>query len=159
MRAVVVNYRDVTEREHAAAELARHDALLGGLFDSIPDVICYEGRDLKFLGGNPAFEELAGRPMAEMLGLGCEDIFQDEWASRLRAAEREVLASGRTLPTRDWVTYPDGRKALLDILLTPLCDAEGRPLGLIVVGRDVTEQDRLEEHLRQAQKRTTSTTC
>ena len=118
VRAVVVNYRDVTEREHAAAELARHDALLGGLFDSIPDVICYEGRDLKFLGGNPAFEELAGRPTAEMVGLGCEDVFQDEWAARLLVAEREVIATGRTIPGRDWVTYPDGRKALLDILLS-----------------------------------------
>jgi two-component system cell cycle sensor histidine kinase/response regulator CckA len=152
VRAVVLNYRDVTERELAAEELARQHSLKSGLFASIADVVCYKDRELRFLGGNPAFEALAGRPIADIIGTTCDDLFRDEWADRLRAAEAHVLSTGETLRSREWVNYPDGRRALLDIVLTPLRVGGGEAHGLIIAGRDVTEQARLEDELRQAAK-------
>jgi hypothetical protein len=152
VRAVVVNYRDVTERDAAARALARQHALLEGLFASVPDIVCYKDRELKFLGGNPAFEQLAGRPVASVIGRTCDDVFPQGWADRLRAAESRVLATGETVRGKEWVAYPDGRQALLDIAVSPLRGDDGTPAGLIVTGRDVTEQSRLEEQLRQSQK-------
>ena len=96
VRAVVLNYRDVTERDAAARELARQHALLEGLFASVPDVVCYKGPDLRVLGGNPAFEALAGRPVASIVGKTCEEVFAAEWADRVRAVEPGVLATGET---------------------------------------------------------------
>jgi two-component system cell cycle sensor histidine kinase/response regulator CckA len=151
VRAVVVNYRDVTDREAAARAVARHHALLEGLFASVPDVVCYKDREFKFLGGNPAFEALAGMPIRELLGKTCEVVFRGEWAERLRAAEAVVLETGETIRGKELVPYPDGRQALLDIAISPLRD-EGGVEGLIVTGRDVTEPTRLEEQLQQSQK-------
>ena len=82
-----------------ARELARHHALLEGLFASVPDVVVYKDREGCVLGGNPAFEALAGRPVAELVGLRCRDVFKDEWADRVRAAEEAVLNSMFTAPT------------------------------------------------------------
>ncbi len=152
VRAVVVNYRDVTEREAAAHALGRQHALLEGLFASVPDIVCYKDRELKFLGGNRAFEELAGQPVASLIGRTCDDIFPGGWADRLRVAEACVLASGDTIRGKEWVAYPDRRQALLDIAISPLRGDDGTPTGLIVTGRDVTEQTHLEEQLRQSQK-------
>ncbi|MBA4064456.1 MAG: hypothetical protein C0501_12230 [Isosphaera sp.] len=152
VRAVVVNYRDVTDRERAARDLARQHALLEGLFASVPDVVCYKDRDLRFLGGNPAFERLAGRPVAELVGRRSEEVFTAPWADRLRANQAAVLATGRTVRAKEWVTYPDGREVLLDVAVAPLRGEDGGPAGLIVTGRDVTDQNRLEEQLRQSQK-------
>ncbi len=152
VRAVVLNYRDVTERAAAAKELARQHALLQGLFASVPDVVCYKDRDLRFLGGNPAFEELAGRPVAEVLGKSCGEVFFADWADRLRAVEPQALATGETIRSKEWVKYPDGRQVLLDFAMSPLLGDDGNPAGLIVTGRDVTDQNRLEEQLRQSHK-------
>ncbi|MDB5311781.1 MAG: Blue-light-activated protein [Gemmataceae bacterium] len=152
VRAVVVNYRDVTERDRAARKLERQHALLEGLFASVPDLVCYKDRDLRFLGGNPAFEELAGRPEADLIGKTCREVFTSDWAARLRAAEPGVIETGRAVRARDWVTYPDGRTALLDIVISPLRGTDGGITGVIIVGRDVTDRDRLEEALRQAAK-------
>jgi PAS domain S-box-containing protein len=152
VRAVVVNYRDVTDRDRAARERERQAALLAGLFASLPDVVCYKDRDLRFLGGNPAFEELAGRPVAELVGRHCGEVFDAPWADRLRAVEPGVLEAGTPVRAREWVTYPDGRAALMDIVVSPLKGADGAPNGLIVVARDVTDRDRLEAQLREAQK-------
>jgi PAS domain S-box-containing protein len=152
VRAVVANYRDVTERDRAARELADKHALLDGLFSSVPDVLVYKDRAGLFLGGNPAFEALCGGPVAGVVGRHCADLFNDEWAVRVREAEDHVFASGETSRGKEWVTYPDGRKALLDFAIAPLKGDDGLPTGLIILGRDVTEQDRLEEELRQAHK-------
>jgi PAS domain S-box-containing protein len=151
VQAIVVNYRDVTEREAAVRELAEQHALLEGLFASVPDIVVYKDREGRFLGGNPAFEALAGRPASELVGLHCSDIFTAEWAGRVRAAEQLVIADGQTQRGKEWVAYPDGRQVLLDIAVSPLRD-DGTTVGLIIVGRDVTEQDRLEEELRQSHK-------
>ncbi len=152
VRAVVVNYRDVTERETAAQELAQQHALLEGLFASVPDVVCYKDRDLQFLGGNPAFEALMGCPIANLVGKTCEELLTAEWAIRIRAIEHMVLVSGQTIREKEWVTYPNGRQVLLDIAVSPLRGNDGNPIGLIINGRDVTEQNHLEEKLRQSHK-------
>src|SRR5439155_20439136 len=132
--AIVVNYRDVTDRETAARELAGQNALLEGLFASVPDIVVYKDRAGRFLGCNPAFEALAGRSAAPVIGLHCHAVFADEWAARVRAAEEMVLATGQTARGKEWVTYPDGRKVLLDIALAPLRGEDGATIGLIIVG-------------------------
>ncbi len=151
VRAVVVNYRDVTDRAAAARELARQHTLLEGLFASVPDVVCYKDRDGRFLGCNPAFEAFCGRPAASVLGVRCHELFPAEWAARVRAAEEMVLVTGRTERGKERVTAADGREVLLDIAVSPLRD-DGATIGLIVIGRDVTAHDRLEEELRQSHK-------
>ncbi len=152
VQAVVVNYHDVTEHERVARELVEQQTLLEGLIASIPDIVCYKDREGRFLGCNPAFEALSGRPAAGVIGLRCDELFTAEWVARIRAVEQIVLSTGRTERGKEWVSYPDGRKSLLDIVLAPLRDAAGATSGLIIVGRDVTEQDRLEEELRQSYK-------
>ncbi len=152
VRAIVINFQDVTEQADATREIARQHALLQGLFASVPDIICYKDRDLRFLGGNPAFEQLAGRPISEIIGKHCSDLFHGDWAQRLLSIESSILTTGKTIRVKDWVPFPDGRKALLDISISPLYGSDGEPSGLIIVGRDVTEQNRLEEELRQSHK-------
>jgi two-component system, cell cycle sensor histidine kinase and response regulator CckA len=152
VRALVVNYRDVTERETAALALARQHGLLEGLFASVPDIICYKDRDLRFLGGNPAFEALMGCPVASLIGKTCDVLAPSDWVVRIRAIEPGVLISGNTARGKEWVTYPDGRQVLLDIAVSPLNGNDGTPVGLIITGRDVTEQNKLEDQLRQSYK-------
>ncbi|HSQ56294.1 MAG TPA: PAS domain S-box protein, partial [Gemmata sp.] len=152
VRSLVVNYHDITDHEAAAQALARQHALLEGLFASVPDLICYKDRERRFLGGNPAFVQFAGRPIQELIGNSCDDVFHAEWANRVRAVERVVLDTGETVRAKEWVSFPDGRQVLLDLAVSPLQGADGIPGGLIVTGRDVTDQHRLEDQLRQAQK-------
>ncbi len=153
VRAVVINYRDVTERETTALALARHSALLEGLFASVPDIVCYKDRERRFLGGNPAFEELIGQPIANMIGKRRDELSaNDDWAHRMRLVEDQVLATGDTVRAKEWVAFPDGRQVLLDIAVSPLRGDGNELAGLIVTGRDVTEQGRLEDQLRQSHK-------
>lgn len=152
VKGVVFNYRDVTEQVRAENALSRQHSLLRTLIDSIPDLICFKDRRLRFLGGNPAFERLAGRPMSELIGRDCLDVFSGEWAIRLRALEAHVMESGKPEGLSLWVKDASGDNRLLDLIVAPAGVHEGEPTGLTIVGRDLTERKRLEDQVRDAQK-------
>ncbi len=143
---------DVSERRHVEEVLARERALLRSLIDSVPDLIFYKDRDGVYLGCNKAFELFAGRAEKELVGLSDFELFAREPAESYRRRDREALAQGQARRNEEWVDYPDGRRALIEVVKTPFRDADGSVRGLIGVGRDISERRRLEEQLQQAQK-------
>lgn len=152
VRAVVINFRDVTEREQSARALASQHALLTGLFASLPEMVTYKDRDLRFLGGNPAFEAFAGRPINHLIGLKCEDVIPEEWARRVHERELKVLQTQKAEQVEETIVRPDGKRLVLDISITPLFASDGAVNGVILVARNVTERKMLEDQLRQSQK-------
>ncbi|MCS7270626.1 MAG: PAS domain S-box protein, partial [Gemmataceae bacterium] len=147
---------DITELQQATAELAQQHSLLSSLLASAPDLICYKDRELRYLGGNTSFAQFAGRPIDQIRGLRCEDVFQlpADLLERRRQIEQRVLETGETIRSREAVPWKAGEPPLLlDIVVAPLrSDPEMPPAGVLMVARDVTEQARLEEQLRQSQK-------
>ncbi len=149
---IVLNFRDVTDRRRTEQQVRRQNALMRTLFDAIPDVICQKDREDRFTGGNAAFEHLIARPVREVLGKPCKELFAAPWAERLRVTEQGVLRTGNPARVEEWIRYPDGQDVLLDILVSPMWDDDAKIVGVVIVGRDATTRKRLEDQLRQAQK-------
>jgi diguanylate cyclase (GGDEF)-like protein/PAS domain S-box-containing protein len=59
-----------------------------------------------------------------------------------------VLSTGHPNVREEWLMQADGSKACLEMLRTPYFDFDGAPLGLIGIGRDISERRRLEEQMR-----------
>jgi two-component system cell cycle sensor histidine kinase/response regulator CckA len=152
VQGIVLNFRDVTDRRRTEGELRRQNAILKTLFNAIPDVICQKDRDERLTGGNAAFEQLAGMAIRDMLGKTFDEIFDASWAQRIRILEESVMRTGNPARQEEWIRYPDGQDVLLDMLISPVWDEDGAIAGLVVVGRDWTSRNRLEDQLRQAQK-------
>jgi PAS domain S-box-containing protein len=75
--------------------------------------------------------------------------------AELQAAIEDAVrraASGEVVREEHEMRGPDDLGAVVDFSLKPVLDEEGRPSHLVAEGRDVTEQKRNEEQLRQAQK-------
>jgi len=139
--------RDITQIKVAMHELRRSEALLRSLIDSIPDLIFFKDTDSVYLGFNTAFAEYCGRSEEELQGKTDEAFASPEIASAYRNSDRIVLESGESRHNEEWITYPDGRQALLDTLKTPLHDADGNIIGIIGICRDITERKRMEQEL------------
>jgi len=138
------------ELESRTHELARQTSVLRRIIDSIPDLIILKDTDGFYLGSNKAFEKFTGLPESEQIGKTDYELFDNDTALSFRTADRHILDTGQTLSDEQWVTYPDGQKALLSTVKTPFYGQEGEVLGLVGISRDITERVAAETSLRQA---------
>jgi two-component system, sensor histidine kinase and response regulator len=148
----IVSFKDITEQKQAGLEVRKQQAMLAALFDSIPDNIVYKDIHGAYLGCNEAFERLAGRPAGDVIGRTAADFFGPETARSIEARDREVVETLQRKSSEEWVTYPDGTHALLDILRSPLRDTAGNMLGILAVGRNITRRKHHEEEVRRAKE-------
>jgi len=143
---------NITERKTVEDVLSHQHSLLTGLINSVPDLIFYKDRDGKYLGCNAAFEAYTGRSDYELESCTNADLFPADQANEWDEKERLVVETGMPQRLEQWLEYPNGRRLLVEMLLTPLSDVNGRLIGLIGIGRDLTERKRLEQELWQAGK-------
>ncbi|WP_168220303.1 PAS domain-containing sensor histidine kinase [Azospirillum thermophilum] len=145
-------YRSRLERlvEERTADLERSRAVLRSLLDSIPDMIFFKDRDGRYLGCNTAFAAFAGRPEAALAGKDDAELFAPWMADGFRAADREVLAQGRSERREEWIAFPDGSRRLVETVKAPFFGPGGDVLGLVGVARDVTLRHEAELRLMES---------
>jgi len=151
---MVVSLTDDTARTRAEEAvrqseqiLAREHALLRSLLDSIPDFIFFKDREGIYRGCNPAFEAINGVREAQLVGQITRDLFPPEQAEAMEVEDREVYATGKPLRLEKSIGC-----RIFELVLNPMIGYEGKIIGLLGIGRDMTERRRLEEQLRQAGK-------
>ncbi|EME71177.1 Signal transduction histidine kinase [Paramagnetospirillum caucaseum] len=130
--------------------LAKEQALLRTLMDSVPDLIFFKDPQSRYLGYNRAFAAYCGRPEAGMIGRTDDEFVPPEIAEFYRSKDREAMAAGRPTSNEEWIDYPDGRRVLLETVKAPIHDHRGSLLGMVGVSRDITGRKSAEEKLRRA---------
>jgi PAS domain S-box-containing protein len=144
---------DITERTRAEAEIRRQSGLIHSLLDSIPDIIFFKDTRGVYIGCNPPFAEFVGKSREEIIGKTDYDLFDKEIAEFFRENDQKMLESGRPRHNEEWITYPDGRKILIDTLKTPYWGPDGVLIGVLGISRDITERRRAEDAVLEANKK------
>ena len=129
-------------------EYNKKQALLKSMIDSIPDIIFYKDTKGVYLGCNTAFEKFAGKLEHEIIGHKDAELFLPEEAEQFRSTDVEMMSANTFRKSEEIVTYPDGNKVALETLKTPYYDFEGRLIGLIGIGRDVSMRKSREDTIR-----------
>jgi PAS domain S-box-containing protein len=140
--------------------VASREAKLQTLIHAIPDLVWLKDAKGVYLGCNRAFESLFDAKEAEIQGRTDYDFVDQGQADFFRQKDREAIEAGTTRENEEWVTFAEtGQRVLLGTLKTPMYDAQGTLIGVLGIGRDMTEHQRLlddREHLQtqlhQAQK-------
>lgn len=143
---------EVYQRERTQVELAERTALLRSFIDASPDLIYYRNADGVFSGCNRAMEELTGKKESQLVGLTPWDVYSREIAEPIVDTDQKVFADNRALTYEQWLEYPDGRKNYFELRKVPFYSKDGRHLGLVGFGRDITERKRHEESLEKASR-------
>ena len=139
---------DITEQTHADDEVRRQAALISSLLDSIPDIVFFKNTEGVYLGCNPACVEFVGRPRNEIIGKSDGDLFEREIGDAFQEQDHRMLAKRALRRNEEWITYPDGRKALVDTLKAPYWGPDGELIGVLGISRDITAQRKAEDALR-----------
>ncbi|MEI6674087.1 MAG: PAS domain S-box protein [Verrucomicrobiota bacterium] len=139
---------DITERKQAEEEIKQQSALINSLLNSVPDMVFFKNTEGVYLGCNPGFIEFTGRSKDEIVGKTDHDLFDKEIADYFQEQDRQMLLGGKTRRNDEWVTYPDGKKVLLDTMKTPYRGPDGELIGVLGISRDITIQERAELALK-----------
>ncbi len=151
---VLGTYEDITNRKRAEEALRESEAMLSGIFNTVPQSIFWKDRNGVYLGCNEVFARAVGLDRAEQI-VGKTDFdlpWPREEAEAYRRDDQEVMATGQ--PKRHIVEplqQADGTRLWIDTSKLPLRDAEGRVYGILGVYEDITERKQKEQSLRRTQ--------
>jgi diguanylate cyclase (GGDEF)-like protein/PAS domain S-box-containing protein len=144
--ALAVNSEELTgANEQLRAHAEQEHALLRGVMNSIPDLIFFKTPEGVYLGCNRAFEQYMGSPESAIIGKMDADFVDAATAAAFHKIDLAMLAQGQPHVNEEWVTFPDGAKVCVEMLRTPYFSAEGKLLGMIGIGRDITARKQSEE--------------
>lgn len=138
---------DNTYQKNSEHENTRQLGLINSLLDSIPDIIFFKDTEGVYLGCNPPFAAFAGKSKSEIIGQTDYDLFGKEIADVFRQYDLEMLNQKLPRHNEEWITYPDGRKMLIDTLKTPYWAGDGSLIGILGISRDITERKAAEERM------------
>ena len=119
---------------------------LRSLFDTLPDLIWVKDMDGVYLNCNRRFEQLFGASEAEIAGKTDFDFVDREQAELCRANDRLALAAKSPRSNEEWVRFAsDGHREYLHTIKAPMYDSSGRLIGILGIGRDITQLNELRE--------------
>ncbi|MGA9362789.1 MAG: PAS domain S-box protein [Bacteroidota bacterium] len=147
--------RDITERKSAEETLRYERNLLRTLIDNLPDGIYVKDSACRKTIANQADVHNMGlQSEAEALGKDDLDLFPKDLAEGFFADDQSVLQTGRPVLNREeYVLETEGQKRWLLTSKLPLRDDKGQIIGLVGIGRDITERKRVEEALKESESR------
>lgn len=147
-------FRDITDRKKAEEALQAKEAHLNTLIQTIPDLIWLKDINGVYLNCNRMFERFFGDSSSEIVGKTDYDYVDKELADFFRKNDRNAIAAEKPTSNEEWVNFAsDGRRVLLDTIKTPMYDSKGSIVGVLGIGRDITDRKKAEELLRQSESK------
>src|SRR2546421_382001 len=149
--AIVVNFRDVSERRTAEAALRESEERYRTLVEGVRDIIFALSPEGTIASLNPAFETITGWRREEWVGRPFERLVHPEDLPLALELLGRVVRGELRPASQFRVRTAKGDYRVGEFSATPQLH-EGRLVGILGIGRDVTERVQLEQQLRQAQK-------
>jgi PAS domain S-box-containing protein len=150
---VMIISRDITEQTEAAVKLEEERNLLRTLIDNLPDSIYAKDTEArKILANRVNLKRMGCETEAEALGKTDYDFFTKEIAEAFFADDLAVLQGHPVINREEKIILPDGETHWTLTSKIPWRDRDGKIIGLVGIGRDITEKKNLEAEVLRAQR-------
>ena len=139
--------QEITERKRMEKELTRLSSAVKASVDSIV-IIDIEG---KIVDVNEATLKMYGADdKGDLIGRDSLNLLVPEYRERGLAGIETVLETGYDMSRGYESITKDGRRIPVELSAAVMKDEGGKPVGIVIIGRDITEHKRAEEELRQS---------
>ena len=121
------------------------------LVNTLPDMIWLKDVNGAYLACNSRFEHFSGAREKDIIGKTDEDFLDSDLANSFREHEQEVIRKGKSCIKEEWVTYAnDGHRELVEIIKTPMHDAQGKLTGVVTIAHNITKRITAEKAMQES---------
>ncbi|HUI07519.1 MAG TPA: PAS domain S-box protein [Verrucomicrobiae bacterium] len=149
---IILNYHDITPRKQTEEVLRESEEKYRTLAESAPDAIYIINREDRVQYANTHAASMIGKTPQELVGRRRADLFPPETSQHQRREIEAVFESGKPRHVQNRTSVPGG-ELWLDTQLAPLRGTGDAVRAVMGISRDVTDQKRAEEALRQSEER------
>lgn len=142
---------DVTKERQMAEDLRNSESLYHSLVETIPQNIFRKDLRGVFTFANQQFCRTLDKMLADIVGKTDFDFFPQELAAKYQADDRRVTSAGETFSTVEEHQPPGQAKMFVQVVKTPLRDADGKIIGLQGMFWDITKERQMAEDLRNSE--------
>jgi diguanylate cyclase (GGDEF)-like protein/PAS domain S-box-containing protein len=127
----------------------RERQLLRSMIDLLPAYLYAKDAHSRFIACNLAVARGMGVTPAELIGKTDYDFYPRELADAFYADEQEIIRTAEPLIDREERAFdPDTRTVrYLSTSKVPLMDSSGKVVGIVGIGRDITDRKRADERV------------
>ena len=146
---LVRSIRYALKRIAAERELAEERNLLRSVINNLLDSIYVKDvRGVYRLDNLAHMRSIGAERPEDVVGKTVFDFFPHDAAVHFQADDQSVIRTGKAIVNRqEPFVRPDGSKHWLSTTKVPLRNNEGQIIGIVGIGRDITERKRAEEQL------------
>jgi PAS domain S-box-containing protein len=139
---------DITKHKEMEKEITYQASLLNTIIDSLPDAVFSKDVNLKYTMCNKYMLGVFGRKIEDILGN--DDIealgMPAESAAVANDVDRKVMNERQQISFEEWLPCADGSTRLFETVKVPFI-VDGEILGVLGLGRDITQRKRIEKEL------------
>ncbi len=151
-RAVIGSVTDRTDQRQVEEALRQSEEKYRTILDYVEDG--YYEVDLKgnLVFFNDAYVRISAYSPEELMGMNYRDYTGEKDTKRVYQFFHQVCVTGRPSKFVAWdITRKDGAKRHMELSVSLIRDAEGRPSGFRGIARDITDRKRFEKELKRHQ--------
>ena len=146
---IIENLSEHLERIKLEKKLADNVGQLKTLVHAIPDVVWFKDTQERFQFCNARFEAYFGATEEQIVGQKASAFVDKDRAQMFRVGDQLAVEQGTSYITEEWVTFAsDGHRELLEVTKSPVYSEDGKLLGVLGIGRDVSRRRQLEEQTK-----------
>ncbi|HEX3100910.1 MAG TPA: PAS domain S-box protein, partial [Pyrinomonadaceae bacterium] len=143
---------DITEKKLTEDRIRRSENQLRVVTNSVPALISYVDRKLRYLFVNHKYSEWFGVPEHEIIGKHMRDVLGAKVFKVLKPAIERVLL-GESTSIETVVDYPRAGRRFVQFSYTPDVSDDGEVRGFYVLVSDLTDRKLAEDMLRTSEER------
>ncbi len=143
---------DVSELRQAEQMIRDTEERFRSIIENSPSAIFLKDMEGRFRLVNSKFEEWYGFSSDALIGKTSRDIYPEETAALYMEQDADVIASKTPIERRLSIPFADGSLRNIIINKFPVRDGKGRMVGIGSISTDVTDHQKIQEQLHQAQK-------
>jgi PAS domain S-box-containing protein len=155
--ADLVIVRDITPRKRAAEELQKLSQFRESIIENANVWLDVLDANANVVIWNKAAEEISGYSRDEVVGHGriWEWLYPDEaYRKEITTKAAAIIENGAVVENFETtIRRKDGQTRIISWHSHNLTDERGTPIGSIALGRDFTDRKRMEEALRESERR------